>query len=62
MRQQAVAQLAKQAASPWFAKPLGLATYQLSHSLPAKLQGQLPSIKALKGELKRVGNEGVGNE
>jgi len=40
MRQQAVAQFAKQAASQLFAKPLGLATYQLSHTLPAELQGQ----------------------
>ena len=32
-------------------KPLGLATYQLSHTLPANLQGQLPSIEALEKEL-----------
>jgi predicted nuclease of restriction endonuclease-like (RecB) superfamily len=38
-------------------KPLGLATYQLSHTLPANLQGQLPSIEALEAELKEVGNE-----
>jgi predicted nuclease of restriction endonuclease-like (RecB) superfamily len=38
-------------------KPLGLATYQLSHTLPAELQGQLPSIEALEAELKGVGNE-----
>ena len=36
-------------------KPLGLATYQLSHTLPANLQGQLPSIEALEAELKEVG-------
>jgi predicted nuclease of restriction endonuclease-like (RecB) superfamily len=32
-------------------KPLGLATYELSHTLPANLQGQLPSIEALEKEL-----------
>lgn len=32
-------------------KPLGLSTYQLSHTLPANLQGQLPSIEALEKEL-----------
>ncbi|MFN7835417.1 MAG: YhcG family protein [Burkholderiaceae bacterium] len=37
-------------------KPLGLATYELSHTLPAELQGQLPSIEALEAELKGVGN------
>ena len=36
-------------------KPLGLATYQLSHTLPAELQGQLPSIESLEAELKGVG-------
>ena len=58
MRQQAVAQLAKQAASPWFAKPLGLATYQLSHSLPAELQGKFSSIEAREAGLKGVGYGG----
>lgn len=38
-------------------KPLGLATYELSHTLPDELQGQLPSIEALEAELKGVGNE-----
>ena len=37
-------------------KPLGLASYQLSHTLPANLKGQLPSIEALEAELKEVGN------
>lgn len=37
-------------------KPLGLATYELSHTLPDELQGQLPSIEALVAELKGVGN------
>lgn len=55
MKQQTVAQLAKQAASPWFAKPLGLATYQLTHALPAELQGKLPSIETLEAGLKGVG-------
>jgi predicted nuclease of restriction endonuclease-like (RecB) superfamily len=32
-------------------KPLGLATYELSHTLPANLQSQLPSIEALEKEL-----------
>lgn len=37
-------------------KPLGLATYELSHTLPYEMQGQLPSIEALEAELKGVGN------
>lgn len=36
-------------------KPLGLATYQLSHTLPEALRNQLPSIEALEAELKEVG-------
>ncbi|MGQ0710287.1 MAG: PDDEXK nuclease domain-containing protein [Rhodoferax sp.] len=33
------------------AKPLGLATYTLSHTLPEALRDQLPSIEALEAEL-----------
>ena len=36
-------------------KPLGLASYQLSHELPEILKNQLPSIEALEMELKEVG-------
>ena len=32
-------------------KPLGLATYQLSHTLPETLRDKLPSIEALQAEL-----------
>ncbi|NLY28480.1 MAG: DUF1016 domain-containing protein [Alcaligenaceae bacterium] len=32
-------------------KPMGLATYTLSHTLPESLQGQLPSIEQLEREL-----------
>lgn len=32
-------------------KPLGLASYELSHSLPAELRDQLPSIEQLEAEL-----------
>lgn len=32
-------------------KPMGLATYTLSHTLPEKLQGKLPSIEAIEREL-----------
>jgi predicted nuclease of restriction endonuclease-like (RecB) superfamily len=32
-------------------KPLGLATYTLSHTLPERLRDQLPSIEALEAEL-----------
>lgn len=37
-------------------KPLGLASYQLSHELPQALRDKLPSIEALEMELKEVGN------
>lgn len=37
-------------------KPLGLASYQLSHDLPPGLREQLPSIEALEQELKEMGN------
>lgn len=36
-------------------KPLGLASYQLSHELPEILKNQLPSIEALEMKLKEVG-------
>ena len=39
-------------------KPLGLASYQLSHDLPPGLREQLPSIEALEQELKEIGNGG----
>ncbi len=32
-------------------KPLGVASYELSHKLPEALQGKLPSIEALEAEL-----------
>lgn len=32
-------------------KPLGVSTYQLAESLPAELEGSLPSIEALEQEL-----------
>ena len=32
-------------------KPMGLATYNLSHTLPEALRGQLPSIEQLEREL-----------
>lgn len=32
-------------------KPMGLSTYSLSHSLPADLQGKLPSVEELEREL-----------
>lgn len=32
-------------------KPLGLATYTLSHTLPEALRDKLPSIEALEAEL-----------
>ena len=32
-------------------KPMGLATYTLSHTLPESLQGELPSIEQLEREL-----------
>lgn len=41
-------------------KPLGLATYQISHTLPEDLRDKLPSIEALEKELGYVavtGNE-----
>ncbi len=38
-------------------KPLGLASYQLSHELPQALRDKLPSIEALEMELEGVGNE-----
>ncbi|HRR32929.1 MAG TPA: PDDEXK nuclease domain-containing protein [Kiritimatiellia bacterium] len=37
-------------------KPLGLASYQLTHDLPQALRDQLPSIEALEQELKEMGN------
>lgn len=37
-------------------KPLGLASYQLSHELPQALRDKLPSIEALEQELKEMGN------
>ena len=37
-------------------KPLGLASYPLSHELPPGLREQLPSIEALEQELKEMGN------
>jgi hypothetical protein len=37
-------------------KPMGLATYSLSHTLPENLQGKLPSIEQLEQEL---GQDGV---
>ena len=41
-------------------KPLGLATYTLSHTLPEALRDKLPSIEALEAEL--AGEQGVHNE
>ncbi len=38
-------------------KPLGLATYQLSHTLPVNLQDKLPSIEVLEAELKLMSKE-----
>ncbi|PJK08455.1 hypothetical protein CO614_05630 [Lysobacteraceae bacterium NML120232] len=37
-------------------KPMGLASYQLSHELPQELRDKLPSIEALEQELKEMGN------
>ena len=34
-------------------KPIGLASYPLSHTLPDGLVGKLPSIEALEQELNR---------
>jgi predicted nuclease of restriction endonuclease-like (RecB) superfamily len=41
-------------------KPLGLATYTLSHTLPEALRDKLPSIEALEAEL--AGHQGETNE
>lgn len=38
-------------------KPLGLASYELTHTLPAELQQQLPTIAALEAELDKLGGE-----
>lgn len=38
-------------------KPLGLASYQLSHELPKDLRDKLPSIEALEQELKDLGGD-----
>ena len=39
-------------------KPMGLATYHLSHTLPEALRGQLPSIEQLERELGLENNDG----
>ena len=39
-------------------KPMGLATYNLSHTLPEALRGQLPSIEQLERELGLENNDG----
>ncbi len=41
-------------------KPLGLATYSLSHTLPEALRDKLPSIEVLEAEL--AGKVGGGDE
>lgn len=38
-------------------KPLGLASYELSHTLPEALRGQLPSIERLEAELAQGGGQ-----
>lgn len=43
-------------------KPMGLATYTLSHTLPESLQGQLPSIEQLERELGLEMNADGGSE
>ena len=32
-------------------RPMGVASYQLTHSLPQKLKGKLPTVKQLEAEL-----------
>lgn len=38
-------------------KPLGVASYQLSHELPQDLRDKLPSIETIEAELERINDE-----
>lgn len=38
-------------------KPLGVASYQLSHDLPQALRDKLPSIETIEAELERINDE-----
>ena len=43
-------------------KPLGLASYELSHTLPQALRDKLPSIEAIEAELGEIGNDELSNK